>query len=101
MDYVNLSAEVKRLETICTACHHNLKHKSRRIIHQYHAVRTRTEEDITFIQNNVRNLEDLAKLNAKHSNNFSVEVDTQIKGNYQYQQGINKEAQEELDRFNN
>ena len=101
MDYINLSAEVKRLETICTACHHNLKHKNRRIIHQYRAIRTHTEEDIGFIQNNVRNLEELVNLNAKHSNNFSAEVDTQIEGNYQYQQGINEEVQEELDRLNN
>ena len=101
MDYVNLSAEVKRLETICTARHHNLKHKNRRIIHQYRAVRTHTEEDIAFIQNDIKNLEDLVKLNAEHSNNFSAEFDTRIDGNYQYQQSINKEVQEELDRLNN
>ena len=101
MDYVNLSAEVKRLETVCTACHHNLKHKNRRIIHQYRAIRTHTEEDIAFIQNDVKNIEDLVNLNAEHSNNFSAEVDTRIEGNYQHQQGVNEEVQEELDRLNN
>ena len=101
MDWANLSTEVKQLETVCTTRHHNLKHKNRRIIHQYRAVRTHTEEDTAFIQNDIRNLEDLVNLNVEQSNNFSTEVDTQIEGNYQHQQGINEEVQEELDRLNN
>ena len=87
MDYVNLSVKVKRLETIC--------------IHQYCAVKNHTEDDIAILQNNARNLEDFVSLNAKHSNNFSVEIDTCIEGNYQHQQGTNKEVQVKLNWLDN
>ena len=82
MDYVNLSAEVKWSETICTACHHNLKHKKWHIIHQYCAIKDHTKEEVALLQNDVKNLEDPVNLNAKHSNNFLVEIDTCIEDNY-------------------